>query len=70
MSTKEGIQKVVDGGRSEVTDEKILSSTHPYEKAMLKALDMCFVYDPEKRPSARAVAELLQRALETLERDA
>ena len=40
MSTKEGIQKVVDGGRSEVTDEKILSSTHPYEKAMLKALDM------------------------------
>lgn len=57
---------VSDGGRATVENKRILESNHPYQKAMLKAMDMCFVFDPRERASARQVADLLHQALQTL----
>lgn len=63
MTAEDAIEHVKKGGRVSISEE-IKSSTHPFDKAILKALDMCFVYDPEKRSSARAVANVLHQALE------
>lgn len=57
------IQGITEGKRVAVTDKNILSSTHPFDTTVLKALDMCFVYDKKKRPSARKVANLFRDAL-------
>jgi hypothetical protein len=58
---------VMNGGRPNVTDPEILKSTDPYDTTLLKAMDLCWTFDPEERPSAREVDNLLHRALEKLE---
>lgn len=61
------VKQITEGKRVVVTDEAILRSTHPFDTTVLKALDMCFVYDKKKRPSAREVANLFRDALKDLE---
>jgi hypothetical protein len=58
---------VKNGGRPNVTDPEILNSTHPYDMALLKAMDLCWTFNPEERPSAREIANLLHSALEKLQ---
>jgi hypothetical protein len=58
---------VKNGGRPNITDPEILKSTHPYDTTLVKALDLCWTFDPEERPSAREIANLLHRALEKVE---
>jgi serine/threonine protein kinase len=67
MKTEEANDHVAQGGRLIVTDEEILGSTHLFDMTVLKAMDMCFVYDPKKRPSAREVANFLNRAVQRIE---
>lgn len=67
MKTVEANDYVAQGGRLNVTDEDILGSTHIFDTTVLKAMDMCFVYDPKDRPSAREVANFLHRAVQQIE---
>lgn len=66
MESSDAYDYVAEGGRVEVKDENILNSTHPFDTAMLKAMDMCFVYDPKARPSARQVANVIKSALDRI----
>jgi len=61
LTVKEAIAYVKSGGRVQVTHQA--RSTHPFEMAMLQAMEMCFVYEPEKRATASQVVQVLQRAL-------
>lgn len=63
MSASDAIKLIKKGKRVSVTEDEIRSSTHPFDTTVLKALDMCFVYDPEKRSSAREVANLFRQAI-------
>ena len=67
METEEANDYVAKGGRLKVTDEEILGSTHLFDVMVLKAMDMCFVYEPKERPSARDVADFLYRAVQRIE---
>jgi serine/threonine protein kinase len=61
------IKQITEGKRVAVTDKKILKSTHPFDTTVLKALDMCFVYEKKNRSSAREVANLFRDALKDIE---
>jgi serine/threonine protein kinase len=58
----EAEKEVCKGKRPEI-DSSILNSTHPFDVCLKTAVDMCLVFDPEKRPDARKVAALLRKAL-------
>lgn len=53
------MKHVQSGGRPVVTEKSILASPHPFDVALLKALDLCFIPDPSERASATEVANLL-----------
>ena len=66
MSTPEdAIEFIKNGGRVSISEE-IHSSTHPFDTTMLTALNMCFVYNPMERATAREVANLFRQAIEEL----
>ena len=67
LSTTELFQHVQSGGVPEIQDEAILNSTHPFDVAMRHAMNMCLIFEPEKRPSARQVVDFLQQELSRLE---
>jgi hypothetical protein len=48
----------------------ILNSKHPFDVSLRMAIDMCMVFDPEKRPDARSVAAFLRKALADYNRTA
>jgi serine/threonine protein kinase len=57
---------VMEGNVPDIKDATILNSTHPFDMTLLKVVKMCWEYDPEKRPSSRQVASILQEALNKL----
>ena len=69
MSYSEAEKKIRKGKRPEIT-ASILNSMHPFDVSLRKAIDMCMVFDPEKRPDARSVAAFLQKALADYNRSA
>jgi hypothetical protein len=66
MKSKEAMAIVRKGGHAKVKDKRILKSKHRFEKSMLKAMEMCFVVDPSKRPGAQEVANVLKKGLAKL----
>lgn len=54
----ETLNRVVNGERTEIP-EHIRESDDPSYKAMIKALDMCWKYSWEKRPSAKFITDYL-----------
>jgi hypothetical protein len=48
----------------EITDPEILESNHPFDVSVRKAVEQCLVFDPEKRPHAQKVSDLLRKALD------
>lgn len=47
----------------EIHDKSILTSTHPFDITVRKAMGMCLKYSPDDRPSAKEVAAFLLKAL-------
>lgn len=64
MNDQQAINFVRKGGCEYIRDESILNSTHPLDRAIVKALDLCFEFDPNKRASAQQIQELFHKALE------
>jgi serine/threonine protein kinase len=60
--TKEEVQERVLKGVLPRISNSILNSTDPVDKVMVKALDMCYTYDPSERPSARDISVYLTTA--------
>jgi hypothetical protein len=48
-------QKRIIAGERPPIDEKYRNSTDPLDQAMIQAIEMCWVQDPEERASARQV---------------
>jgi serine/threonine protein kinase len=67
MKSQDANDYVAQGRHLTVSDEDVLGSTHLFETTVLKAMDMCFVSNPKERPSAREVANFLQRAVQRIE---
>lgn len=65
FSSKEVYEKVKKGKRPKISDE-ILESTHPFDKYMIKAIEMCYTHDQFKRPGAAEVAAKLQEGIDKL----
>jgi hypothetical protein len=53
------------GKRPEIP-ESIRNSSDPFEKALLKVIEMCWIHDPTKRASARELQNLITSELERL----
>jgi serine/threonine protein kinase len=62
---KKAREKVKKGERPSI-DNGILNSTDPFDQAMLKAIEMCWIQDPVKRASAREVQTFIAGELERL----
>lgn len=58
-------QKVMEGKLPKIDDE-YKESDDPAIKAMLDAIDMCYVYDPEKRAKAWDVSSFLEKKLDEI----
>mmetsp|Transcript_23350 Transcript_23350/g.39775 ORF Transcript_23350/g.39775 Transcript_23350/m.39775 type:complete len:450 (+) Transcript_23350:203-1552(+) len=64
-TNEEAQQKVMDGKLPKIADEYV-ESDDPAIKAMLDAIDMCYVYDPEKRAKAWDVSSFLEKKLDEI----
>jgi len=67
----DAIQAAVKTGRlpkirNDIFGKNVRDSLDPVDNILKKALDMCQVYDPEKRATARQVALFLQQSLQEL----
>jgi len=58
-------QSVIDGKLPRISSV-ILNSTDPVDVLLMKARDMCYVYDPRKRATARQVAAFLHEGWKEL----
>lgn len=65
VKTKRAQKEVANGGRPPIPDA-VLSSNDPVDKLLHRAVEACFVHDPVARPSARAVADLLEEGLRSI----
>jgi len=57
------IKKLVRAGHSPVIPGNVLSNYSSAEKAIVHAMNMCFVTDPNERPTAMEVERYLRRKL-------
>lgn len=62
MHDEEAEAQIMKGVPPMVDSVKILNSTDPCLKAVLKAMRMTFVFDPNARPAMREVAHVLESA--------
>lgn len=64
--TKSQVQDAVAGGRLPEVDRAILRGSDPVDAILKRAIDMCYVYEPSERATAREVASFLQSSREGL----
>jgi len=64
---KEAQRRVMDGELPKIAD-KYKKSDDPAIQAILSAIDMCYVYDPEKRAKAWEVSSFLKKKLDKIKR--
>jgi hypothetical protein len=65
LTTEEATTRMAKGRRSKFPKD-ILASKDPADQAVVKAIAMCWTHEPENRPAAREVSDLLRVALETI----
>lgn len=65
MSTKKARRLLMEGKHS-VIPPRFLNSTDPADQAMVKAIEMAWVYNANERTSARQIANLLKEQLVNL----
>ena len=65
LSSKTVYKRVMDGKRAQFPD-KVLKSTHPFEKYTIEAINLCWIHDPKKRASAQQVADKLAEGLQEI----
>jgi len=63
---KNKAQNAVIKGMLPKIDQSILNSSDPVDKLLKEALDMCYIYEPSKRATAREVATFLHKSWKEL----
>jgi hypothetical protein len=56
---EEEAQKLVMEGKRPYVDESVRRSANPVDRALLKAMDMCYIHDQSQRASASDVLRFL-----------
>ena len=56
-------KRLVIAGKPPPLDQAFIDSDHPADKALVEAMNMCFIYDWRKRPSSAEVRDLLREEL-------
>lgn len=64
MTTTEAKALLARGKHSEIPSF-FLNSTNAADKAMVKAIEMAWTHNPDDRPTAREIADVLQQQLES-----
>ena len=64
--TDRDAKKMIVAGETSKIPPEILNSTDPADKAMVKAIQMAWVHDPNQRPTARHISNFLRGQLEAL----
>jgi serine/threonine protein kinase len=64
FSAKDVYDEVKQGVRPLIESPEILKSNNPFDVAMQKAMDHCFVADPRERPEAQVVTNVLKKAMD------
>ena len=62
-------KKMVMKGKRPPLPERFRDPTHRIDLVLLKAMGWCWTHDPAERPSARAVAALLEKELSSIEKE-
>lgn len=65
QNNEEAQQRVINGELPKIAD-KYKNSDNPAIRAILSAIDMCYVYDPEKRAKAWEVSSFLKEKLDEI----
>lgn len=65
MSKKKAQQKIMNGERPALSAE-YTNSTDQFTQALIKAMKMCWIHNPEERASAREVEQYLDAELTRL----
>jgi serine/threonine protein kinase len=60
------VSKRVKNSERPVIPEELRHSRHPFDRYMIEAIEMCFTADPDKRPSAKEVADKLAEGIAKL----
>jgi hypothetical protein len=63
IPTKTAKQMLIDGKLSTIPSQ-FLNSTNSADLAMIKAIQMAWVYNPDNRPTAREIASFLKQHLD------
>jgi serine/threonine protein kinase len=62
MDYSDAIKHVARGGKPKVNDEAIANTSDPYTLALMTATKACHVVDPKRRPGAKEIAEMMEKA--------
>lgn len=65
IDLKEAKKMVVERGRPHLPN-RFREPSHPVDMALLRAMHLCWTHDPEKRPSAKLVADFLGEELKKI----
>jgi hypothetical protein len=66
MSKSKDAQKKIKKGERPAFEPSLLNSTDPFDQAMIKSIQMCWIHDPEERASARQVQDFIKTELDRL----
>jgi hypothetical protein len=59
-------RKMIKKGERPAFKPALLNSTDPFDQAMIKSIQMCWIHDPEERASARQVQNFIRTELDRL----
>ena len=59
VSTEKAQERIAKGELPYIPEE-VKTSTDPVDQVLLKAIDMCYVYEPKDRPKAGEVLEYMK----------
>jgi len=62
IEDKKARAMIMDGKRPSIPDD-ILNSKDPCVEVLIKAIRLCHKQEPEERPAAREIADMLEDAL-------
>jgi hypothetical protein len=66
MSSSKDAQKKVSQGERPKIPKKTLASTNAFDQVLVKAIQMCWIHDPNERASSRKIQTFLDLELKRL----
>ena len=61
--SKKTVQRKIMAGERPKLNETIAKSKDPFDQALIRAMDMCWIHNPKKRATARQVEKFIDSEL-------